>query len=772
MSSSNGNNFDGTDNSGNNVKDNSTNNKKHTSTKKNTYTCYKCGTQYTLTSSQINEDKYGTYVKYCTECISKMKESSRTREWHESSMSSDEETNETTTKETRVNRRYNKPKRPYANTLHDDDDSTGSIVTNNNSSQNTIDGSQLLRLLMLFDNNRTGSVGIQPALPGLIASSATGSSSPGKPDLSTAPFEWIGDDIKNIDDLIRLGKEYDRNKHIKTNLDMYQLSKLVKPLEELQDMIGMESVKESIFHMATYHLQGLETPGQMTAPYHTSIMGDSGLGKTELAGIICKLYHGIGLLKNPDPIIADKNNFEGKFLGHTADKVNTLVQKARKEGRALLTDEAYMILDKEGRDSFAQNSFDIMVKEMGKKDNEGNDNGGGFIWITMGYEKAMQEKFFGANQGLDRRFPYKLIIEEPDGSGLAAIFLRACRKQKWKCSVSKDVLDKLFTAHRDYMPHHGGSVINLITHCKHAHSRRLLSIKAYEELQASKKVINLDDIKAGIEAFGKNVAANFLRCITRQDWECKVSETELNKLFGEKFNDPTNDIISASENIESNDLDTNVSTSSVKPASPTPHYMHSSDHIHIFIEHCKHNHVNRLQKLNALEALDAVKKTLNIDDINASIDSYIKANGNKPSDNIAVKFIRTLVRQNWACDINESELNELFVSEFDDQSTDNNTSDTDTVSDLDMDTYNDVYNKPTPVYMYSDDHINNFIQYCKIEHAERIQLLNPLEILETTKKSINTEDVKSAIAKYKAANGVTPSIDDDSHVNKFPGLYT
>ena len=69
------------------------------------------------------------------------------------------------------------------------------------------------------------------------------------------PFEWIGDDINGIDDLIKLGKEYDIHKEIKTNIDLWKCSKLVEPLEELQKMIGLEDIKESIFQQVIFHLQ-------------------------------------------------------------------------------------------------------------------------------------------------------------------------------------------------------------------------------------------------------------------------------------------------------------------------------------------------------------------------------------------------------------------------------------------------------------------------------------------------------------------------------------
>lgn len=729
------------------------------------HTCFNCGQSYHLTHEQRTSYRHRKLRRYCPDCAAELDSQDRSRSCNQSpdhsrqydneedtmsNLSHDETTYSDSTRDNRDFGKHNRSPHRYNRRRQQpraENDNVGD--------DKSINSSDLLRMLLIFDARRSTMEGVQPSLPNITASSASGNSSPGRPDLTDAPFEWIGSDVNNIDDLIRLGRAYNKDKRVRTNLDMYQLSKLLKPLEELQDMIGMASVKETMFYMAIYHLQGLEPPGKIAGLYHTCIMGDSGLGKTELAGIICRFYHGIGLLKNPEPLIADKNNFEGKYLGHTADKVSKLVTKAREEGRALITDEAYMILDKSGKDSYAQQAIDYMVKEMGGKDDQGRDNGGGFIWITMGYEKAMRERFLGANDGFNRRFQYKLTIEEPDGAELASIFLRTCRKQEWKCNVDKPILDELFTAHRDYMPHHGGSVLNLLTHCKQAHSRRLLTIRTLEELESSKRVINLDDIKNGIESFGKNVAANIIRSLTRQDWECAVDEDTLNKLINDNFIDPTSSI--------SNTNTTTITSKSSETNKISGQYLHTSDQIHSFIEHCKYQHADRLQKMSVLETLETIKKKINLDDVHAAISAYKKAKGKTPGESAAANFIRNLIRQAWTCEVDEAELDALFETEFDDP----NTADTEGVHE-NMDTEDD-----TKHYMHTDNHIDIFILHCKNQHAERLQKLNALETLETTKKAINLEDIHAAITSYKKAGGKNPGEGDDcDHVKRYASLYT
>ena len=68
-------------------------------------------------------------------------------------------------------------------------------------------------------------------------------------------FEWIGSDVKNIDDLIELGKTFDPVNRKRNNINLRRLANLVDPLEKLQTMIGMSKLKKSIFELIIKYLQ-------------------------------------------------------------------------------------------------------------------------------------------------------------------------------------------------------------------------------------------------------------------------------------------------------------------------------------------------------------------------------------------------------------------------------------------------------------------------------------------------------------------------------------
>jgi len=99
-------------------------------------------------------------------------------------------------------------------------------------------------------------------------------------------LEPIQQNINNLNDIINLTYTYDKNKKYIINMDI--LIKLRNPLLKLQNMIGMDNVKNSILDLILYNLQNFED-GNSTM-LHTVIEGNPGTGKTEVAKIIAEIY--------------------------------------------------------------------------------------------------------------------------------------------------------------------------------------------------------------------------------------------------------------------------------------------------------------------------------------------------------------------------------------------------------------------------------------------------------------------------------------------------
>ena len=85
--------------------------------------------------------------------------------------------------------------------------------------------------------------------------------------------------VNSLNDLIKVAET---NKYYK-NINNIMLWNILPSLKELQSMIGMESVKESIFFQIIYYLQGLHERNIDGDYLHTIITGKPGSGKTSIS---------------------------------------------------------------------------------------------------------------------------------------------------------------------------------------------------------------------------------------------------------------------------------------------------------------------------------------------------------------------------------------------------------------------------------------------------------------------------------------------------------
>ena len=113
----------------------------------------------------------------------------------------------------------------------------------------------------------------------------------------------IGEEMKNIEkeyinidekvdcllDLIHLCDKYPLADNVEYNINMKAIHNIKSPLTELQNMIGMKSIKENIVDQILYFVQDLHNICPNNADYlHTVICGPPGTGKTEVAKLWVK----------------------------------------------------------------------------------------------------------------------------------------------------------------------------------------------------------------------------------------------------------------------------------------------------------------------------------------------------------------------------------------------------------------------------------------------------------------------------------------------------
>ena len=299
----------------------------------------------------------------------------------------------------------------------------------------------------------------------------------------------MGSDIKDIDDLIRIGKTYNPKKRKRHNLNLKKLNKLVEPLSELKSMIGMKEVKKIIFDQIIYYLQNLDDKN--VDMLHTVIVGPPGVGKTQLTHIIAKIYNKLGFLKTDKVICAKRDDLIGEYIGQTAPKTRKILESAL--GGVLLLDEVYALSPNSERD-FAREAIDMINVYLSEHCHD-------LVCVIAGYKKPTYENFLAHNEGLARRFTHHFEIKGYDAEELILIFKKYLEGQKWKLSSTIEEMKPIIEKNIKIFPNFGGDMTTLFACCKKTHSKRLLLIASETELNNTKKQIHIDDIEKGIKLF-------------------------------------------------------------------------------------------------------------------------------------------------------------------------------------------------------------------------------------------------------------------------------
>jgi Holliday junction resolvasome RuvABC ATP-dependent DNA helicase subunit len=295
--------------------------------------------------------------------------------------------------------------------------------------------------------------------------------------------------VKTFKDLIVLAKkEY----VLYSNINTAMLRNICPQLEELDTLIGMEELKESIFDQILYYLQNMHTINKNDL-LHTCIMGNPGCGKTTVAKIIAKMYKNAGILSNNGVFkIAGRADLIGKYLGQTSPKTKAFLESCI--GGVLFIDEIYSLGSGEARgtDSFSKECIDCINQFLYDHKND-------FCLIVAGYEKEIKQCFFSVNAGLERRFPWMHTIKEYEPNELSQIATKMLKDIKWKTATKEDDLTEIIKESKDMFKHAGGSVENWITKVKVAHSRRVFALDYKDKYVLSKK-----DFEEGLKMMKKH----------------------------------------------------------------------------------------------------------------------------------------------------------------------------------------------------------------------------------------------------------------------------
>ena len=293
--------------------------------------------------------------------------------------------------------------------------------------------------------------------------------------------------VNSLKDLIKIGQTIKFYK----NIDTVMLWRITQYLEELDNMIGMESVKETVFFQVIYYLQNMHTRNSNEEYLHTIITGMPGAGKTSVAKIIGKIYQALGVLsKNGSFRIAYRDDFIAEYLGQTAIKTRKLLKSCI--GGVLFIDEVYALAPgSDDRDSFSKEALDTLTAFLSEHKND-------FCCIAAGYEEDIRNCFFAMNKGLERRFPWVHRIEPYKNEELADIALKMIVDMKWDTEVSREDITEVISKNEDLFTFAGGDVENFLSKSKMAHAKRVFNLGRDHKFKLTK-----EDMEASIELIKK-----------------------------------------------------------------------------------------------------------------------------------------------------------------------------------------------------------------------------------------------------------------------------
>lgn len=317
--------------------------------------------------------------------------------------------------------------------------------------------------------------------------------------------------ITHIADLIEIGKSYHCKKHTEfAGMNLKLMCDLVGPLTKLNNMIGMETIKQNIVDQILFFLQGhykkqkcgscskctfnLPCLNAQNDMMHTVIAGSPGTGKTELGKLMGELYKAMGILSKGTFKSVSRADLIGEYLGHTAVKTQKVIDECA--GGVLFIDEAYSLGNSEGRDSFSKECIDTLNRNLSEKRD--------MLCIIAGYKDQLDRCFFKYNEGLNRRFTFRYEIIPYGYEELFKIFEGKVNADEWKLYYNEGQEDfkaeerlkvlKLFEENIKAFPNYGGDIETLLFKCKITHSRRCIF-----ETGDTRRTLSYDDIKRGLE---------------------------------------------------------------------------------------------------------------------------------------------------------------------------------------------------------------------------------------------------------------------------------
>jgi flagellar biosynthesis GTPase FlhF len=187
-----------------------------------------------------------------------------------------------------------------------------------------------------------------------------------------------------------------KNESVKKDL----LEAIENTKKGLNSLVGRDEVKNNL---ASYLYAFSKSYKVFTNSFNNiALLGGAGVGKTMTAKVISYVFSKSGILATDNVKIVSRADLVGQYVGQTAPRTQSLLLQCL-EG-VIFIDEAYQLAPP------TTTSNDFGIESITEIVNFTDKYIGMSIIIVAGYENIMMRQFFTCNEGLPRRFPFRIIL--------------------------------------------------------------------------------------------------------------------------------------------------------------------------------------------------------------------------------------------------------------------------------------------------------------------------------------------------------------------------
>ena len=211
--------------------------------------------------------------------------------------------------------------------------------------------------------------------------------------------------------------------------DMYEVvdtaAETENPWDELDALIGMQSVKREIRKMVT-QLKAIKNPSSRPT-FHMAFVGNPGTGKTTVARILSKILEKEKLLTKGRYLEVHGRDLCGEHVGATSIRTKQYCRDAY--GSVLFIDEAYSLYSEKDSKDFGREAVAVLIQQM---ENHRQD----MCVILAGYQDDIND-LLGMNDGFRGRLR---LLEFPNYSRqeLVQIFFKYLEADRIRMGLRYD----------------------------------------------------------------------------------------------------------------------------------------------------------------------------------------------------------------------------------------------------------------------------------------------------------------------------------------------